>query len=44
MDAKTRENWLKVKKALEQNGKTDTFFYKRAVAIASGKPDPLKNF
>jgi hypothetical protein len=42
MDSKTRENWLKVKQALEKAGKTDSFFYHRAVAILSGKPDPLK--
>lgn len=42
MDEKERENWQKVKEALEEAGKTDTFFYKRAVAIMEGKPDPLK--
>lgn len=44
MDARTRENWIKVKKALEESGKTETLFYRRAAAIAAGKPDPLKNF
>ncbi len=42
MDSKTRENWIKVKQALENAGKTDSFYYRRAVAILSGKPDPLK--
>ena len=42
MDEKERENWEKVKAALEAAGKTDSFFYKRAVAICKGEPDPLK--
>lgn len=41
MDANTRANWLKVKIALEKAGKTDCMFYKRAIAILSGRPDPL---
>lgn len=36
------ENWRKVKEALEEANKTDSFYYKRAVAILEGKPDPLK--
>jgi len=42
MDARTRANWQKVKEALELAGKTDCFFYKRAVMILAGKPDPLR--
>jgi len=42
MDRRTLENWQKVKEALEKAGKTDCWYYKRAVAILSGKPDPLK--
>ena len=42
MDRRTLENWEKVKQALEAAGKTDSFFYKRAVALLSGKPDPLR--
>jgi hypothetical protein len=42
MDSKEYSNWAKVKEALEAAGKTDCMFYKRAVAILSGKPDPLK--
>ena len=42
MDRRTVENWQKVKKALEKAGKTDSMFYRRAVAIVAGKPDPLK--
>lgn len=41
MDYKTLENWKKVKLALEKAGKTDCMFYKRAVAILSGRQDPL---
>ena len=42
MDSRTYENWQKIEKALREAGKTDCMFYKRAVAIISGKPDPLK--
>ena len=43
MDKKEIDNWKKVKEALEKAGKTDTMFYKRAVAITAGKRDPLDN-
>ena len=42
MSKEELENWQKVKDALEEAGKTDSFFYKRAVAILEGKPDPLQ--
>ena len=42
MDSKTLENWQKIEKALREAGKTDCMFYRRAVAILSGRPDPLK--
>jgi hypothetical protein len=42
MDEHTRHNWQKIKQMLEQTGKTDCFFYKRACALLQGKPDPLK--
>ena len=36
------QNWKKVKEALERAGKTDSYFYKRAVAIlTTGKDLPL---
>ena len=41
MDKQERENWKTVKEALEKAGKTDTMFYKRAVAITAGERDPL---
>ena len=42
MDSQELENWKKVKDALEAAGKTDSMFYKRAVAICAGKEDPLE--
>jgi hypothetical protein len=41
MTAHERENWRKIKEALEAAGKTDNWYYKRAVAILAGAPDPL---
>lgn len=40
MDRTTYENWVRVKQALEASGKTDSFFYKRAVYIVQNKRDP----
>lgn len=42
MDKKEIENWKKVKEALERAEKTDCYFYKRAIDIINGKPDPLQ--
>jgi len=42
MDKRELDNWKKVKDALEKADKTDSYFYKRAVAITEGKPDPLQ--
>jgi len=42
MDKYELDNWKKVKEALEKADKTDCYFYKRAVAIVEGKPDPLQ--
>ena len=42
MDQHEKDNWEKVKEALEEAGKTDSFYYKRAVAICDGKDDPLE--
>jgi len=41
MDQHERDNWQKVKKALEEADKTDCYFYKRAVAICVGDEDPM---
>lgn len=42
MDRHTLENWKKIKELMEKQGRTDTYFYKRAMAILAGWPDPLK--
>ena len=36
------ENWRKVKKALEEAGKQDCFFYKRAVSIIETGRDLMR--
>tara|TARA_B100000519_G_scaffold194637_1_gene198683 strand:+ start:266 stop:400 length:135 start_codon:yes stop_codon:yes gene_type:complete len=40
VDKREYENWIKVKKALEDAGKTDSFFYKRALYIVQNRRDP----
>lgn len=40
IDTPNRENWAKVKTALEAAGKTSSPFYVRACAIVRGLPDP----
>ena len=42
MDEDTLDNWRKIEKHLKAVGKTDNMFYRRAVRILDGKPDPLK--
>jgi len=42
MDKDTRENWAKIKEALEKAGKTDCEFYRRAVVIIKTGRDPLQ--
>ena len=44
MDHRTKENWEKVKESLEEAGQVNTDFYKRAVALSLGLPDPLLKF
>ncbi len=34
-------NWERIREHMEASGKTDNYFYKRAVAIGEGKPDPM---
>jgi hypothetical protein len=41
MDKATLNNWRLIKEMLEKAGKTDSLFYKRAIAILAGKQDPL---
>ena len=40
MDSKIRRRWIEALIALEEAGKTDSAFYRRALAIAQGHPDP----
>ena len=42
MSTEERDNWAKVKSALEETDKTDCYFYKRAVAICNGGKDLLE--
>lgn len=44
MDPDTRENWRKIKTALEAAGKTDNHYYRRAIAILAGRPDPFDRY
>lgn len=43
MDKQTRDNWQKIKEHLEAANKTDCQYYKRAVAILKGGPDPMEH-
>ena len=43
MDQRTRENWIKLKEVLEKAGKTDSYYYVRAVIIAKGGKDPFED-
>jgi hypothetical protein len=44
MDERTRDNWAKVKAALESAGKTNSPFYTRAVKILATGYDPGPDF
>ncbi len=44
MDDHTRQNWQKIKDVLEESGKTDCQFYKRACAILKTGIDPMEMF
>ena len=37
------ENWEKIKLHMESLGKTDNYYYKRAVMILAGHDDPMEN-
>ena len=43
MSKEERDNWKKIKVALEEADKTDCYFYRRAVAIADGGDDPIES-
>ena len=36
-------NWVRIKETFEESENTDNFYYRRACAIVSGEPDPMKN-
>jgi len=40
MDNRTRRRWIEALLTLEDAGKTDSAFYRRALAIAEGRNDP----
>ena len=42
MSQEERDIWQRIKDTFEENGTTDNYFYKRAVAICEGKNDPMK--
>nr|BAR34283.1 hypothetical protein [uncultured Mediterranean phage uvMED] len=44
MDEQTLENWRRIRAHLQKVGSTDNHFYRRAVAITDGKPDPFKTW
>jgi hypothetical protein len=44
MDGQTRENWRKIRDALEAAGKTENHYYRRALAILAGRPDPFDRY
>ena len=37
MDEYTRANWAKVRKALKEAGKTDSFLYRQSVSVTEGR-------
>ena len=41
MDKREMENWKLIKERLEEAGKTNCYFYKRAVAILTTGKDPM---
>ena len=42
MNQEERDNWQRIKDAMEEEGTTDNYFYKRAVAICAGGKDPME--
>ena len=41
MDPQELSNWKLLAQSMEADGATDSWFYRRARAIADGKPDPM---
>lgn len=44
MDDRTRENWRRIRDTMEAAGKTDNHYYRRALAILAGRPDPFDRY
>lgn len=44
MDRDTLENWRKIRDHLERVGQTENHYYRRALAILAGKPDPFDRY
>lgn len=44
MDRDTLENWRKIRDHLERVGKTENHYYRRALAILAGRPDPFDRY
>jgi hypothetical protein len=44
MNDRVRQNWQKVKKALEDSNKTDCYLYTRACEIVKSGRDPMESF
>ena len=42
VDKKQRDSWVKVRDALIASGNTNCMFYRRAMEIIAGRPDPLR--
>jgi hypothetical protein len=42
MNSHTLENWIKIKKALEDSNKTDCFLYRKACSAIKTGYDPLE--
>ena len=43
MDQIEHDNWKTIAESMEAHGDTESWFYRRARAIADGKPDPMPN-
>ena len=44
MTPDTLENWRKIRDHMERVGQTNNYYYRRALAILSGKPDPFDRY
>jgi len=44
MDRVTLENWRKIRDHLERVGQTENHYYRRALAILAGRPDPFDRY